>query len=146
MDEWDIQKECDLLLVLGTSLQVAPVSSIPRMVSADIPAILINREVVGFPNKFDVNLLGNCDDVCCALINKLKWEWMKPIRKNGNGKEDSKEQDTGNDVNVKGGTEIKPIDTESCEALGVEHRYVPPCYYLFPNGTLPDDVDIDTKL
>lgn len=137
----DTQKECDLLLVLGTSLQVAPVSSIPTMISSEIPVILINREKVGFPNEFDVNLLGNCDDVCCTLIDKLKWEWMRPIKNNRNAKEESKEEDIGDDMNVAQNTEIRPIDTEPCEAIGVEHRYVPPCYYVFPNGTLPDDVE-----
>ena len=35
----------DLLLVIGTSLRVAPVSDIVSKVDADVPAILINREV-----------------------------------------------------------------------------------------------------
>ena len=37
---------CDLLLVIGTSLQVAPVSGLPDMVDDLCPRVLINREAV----------------------------------------------------------------------------------------------------
>lgn len=37
----------DCLLVLGTSLQVYPVASIPRMVGPYVPRVLFNREAVG---------------------------------------------------------------------------------------------------
>ena len=56
---------CDLLVVLGTSLQVAPVASIPNWVKSDIPRLLINREKVGsFHGNFltDVFLEGVCDE------------------------------------------------------------------------------------
>ena len=51
-------KKCDLLVVIGTSLQVAPVSSIINMVSKDVPQILINREIVAQPHEFDVGVVG----------------------------------------------------------------------------------------
>ena len=38
---------CDLLIVLGTSLSVAPFASLSSMVSADVPRLLINMELVG---------------------------------------------------------------------------------------------------
>jgi NAD-dependent deacetylase sirtuin 2 len=38
---------CDLLIVLGTSLSVAPFASLPGLVSADTPRLLINMELVG---------------------------------------------------------------------------------------------------
>mmetsp|Transcript_17495 Transcript_17495/g.24909 ORF Transcript_17495/g.24909 Transcript_17495/m.24909 type:complete len:119 (+) Transcript_17495:42-398(+) len=41
---------CDLLLVLGTSLQVYPVASIPQ--SANCPVVLINRENVAGKNMW----------------------------------------------------------------------------------------------
>ena len=65
-----IQKECDLLLVLGTSLQVAPVSSIPKKVSSKVPAVLINREKVGYPNEFD----GVWSIYKYALYTNSEWE------------------------------------------------------------------------
>ncbi|CAM9524340.1 unnamed protein product, partial [Phaeothamnion confervicola] len=61
------RKKADLLLVIGTSLQVAPVSKILSFMPRGIPQILINRELVAPPsnvsNGFDVNLLGDCDVV-----------------------------------------------------------------------------------
>ena len=42
----DIPK-CDLLLVIGTSLQVYPFASIHKMVGAKVPRVLINRDRVG---------------------------------------------------------------------------------------------------
>lgn len=66
-------KHCDLVLVMGTSLKVAPVSRIVEMVEDKVPQILINREVVGQPHEFDVELLGNCDVVCAALAKQIGW-------------------------------------------------------------------------
>jgi hypothetical protein len=65
--------ECDLVLVLGTSLKVAPVSHIIEMVDPSVPQILINREVVAQPHQFDAELLGNCDNVVAALAGLLDW-------------------------------------------------------------------------
>ena len=66
-------KKCDLLVVIGTSLQVAPVSNIINMVEKDVPQVLINREIVAQPHEFDVELLGNCDDVVRVLAERLEW-------------------------------------------------------------------------
>ncbi len=68
----------DLVIIMGTSLQVQPVASIPSEVPANVPIILINREVVGWPNEFDVNLLGNCDDICETLLSLLGWDTLTP--------------------------------------------------------------------
>lgn len=40
-------RECDLLLVVGTSLKVGPVNMLPNMVGPYAPRLLINRELVG---------------------------------------------------------------------------------------------------
>eukprot|EP00953_Heterococcus_sp_UTEX-ZZ885_P024808 13532-Heterococcus_DN1.PRE.1 len=65
------RQKCDLVIVIGSSLQVAPVSQIPSWIPKHVPQVLINREVVGQPCKFDCELLGNCDDVCNTLCDKL---------------------------------------------------------------------------
>jgi len=67
------RNRCDLLIVIGSSLKVHPVASLLSLMPAPVPTVLINREVVGGPNKFDVELLGNCDDVILALCQKLNW-------------------------------------------------------------------------
>lgn len=51
---------CDLLIVMGSSMRVQPVSSIPSMLAREVPQILINREQVMSPHEFDVALLGPC--------------------------------------------------------------------------------------
>ncbi|KAH3674989.1 hypothetical protein WICPIJ_009375 [Wickerhamomyces pijperi] len=65
-------KKCDLLIAIGTSLQVAPVSKIVVQVPASVPQILINRDPI-LDCEFDVNLLGLCDDVAVLLSEKLGW-------------------------------------------------------------------------
>jgi NAD-dependent SIR2 family protein deacetylase len=66
----------DLVLVLGTSLQVAPVARIPQLFSDSVPRLLVNRELVGY--NFDVELLGNCDAVVAALRVALGWAPTAP--------------------------------------------------------------------
>ena len=68
----------DLVLVLGTSLLVAPVASIPDWVKSDCPRILINRELVGSfaygGKKTDVFLEGDCDERVRQLCQLVGWE------------------------------------------------------------------------
>jgi len=40
-------EKCDLLIVMGTSLQVEPFSHLHSIVNENCPRILINRELVG---------------------------------------------------------------------------------------------------
>lgn len=93
--------ECDLLIVVGTSMQVEPVCSLPQYLKPDVPCVLINREKVkekagkakeimdniksaftfgmvdytgifDFQNK-DTFLGGDLQDNCMELINRLGW-------------------------------------------------------------------------
>ena len=61
----------DLLIVVGTSLRVAPISMLPN-VMATIPSILINREPVTC--GFSVELLGDCSQVVNYLEDRLGWK------------------------------------------------------------------------
>ncbi|ESN98798.1 hypothetical protein HELRODRAFT_66888, partial [Helobdella robusta] len=54
------KEECDLLIVMGSSLKVRPVAIIPNVLPSHVPQILINRESLSHMN-FDVELLGDCD-------------------------------------------------------------------------------------
>ncbi|GMR47502.1 hypothetical protein PMAYCL1PPCAC_17697, partial [Pristionchus mayeri] len=56
------KNEADLVVVIGSSLKVRPVSLIPFAVSPDVPQILINREPIPHYTS-DIELLGNCDDI-----------------------------------------------------------------------------------
>ena len=79
-------KQADLLLILGTSLQVAPVSMIPDMVNRhSCKRVLFNRELVGnldirgLKNKRNPKLQqdifhkGDCDDTIRTLAEILVW-------------------------------------------------------------------------
>ena len=89
------RKKVDALIVIGTSLSVAPISKVIGYLPANIPRILINRTIVHPQNQastgeedhddeeepdfrddyvFDAYLLGNCDDVTRALVKKLRAE------------------------------------------------------------------------
>ena len=69
--------QCDLLIVMGTSLMVYPVASIPEQVTFKCPRLLINRELVGtFNEKNDRDIFhpGNCDDSVRELCSLAGWE------------------------------------------------------------------------
>lgn len=61
--------ECDLLIVIGSSLKVRPVALIPNAIPHNIPQILINREPLNHFN-FDVELLGDCDVIIRHLCER----------------------------------------------------------------------------
>lgn len=153
-------KTCDLLIVMGTSLNVMPVSIIPSKLN-HVPAILINREIPRqiIKDQFDVYLLGNCDDICQTIIQKLGWKCIAPKRKeNGGGdmgnsevdddavqsfleqKEDVGNDDDDNDYqqNAGGGIAVEMIDAQP-----TEYEFVAPNYHIFPNGVPPEEDQSD---
>jgi NAD-dependent SIR2 family protein deacetylase len=77
-------ESCDLLIILGTSLKVAPFNSLPSKVGVTTPRLLINREAVkgtgAWPLCFegpglyrDIFAPGDCDEVVEKLIRLLGW-------------------------------------------------------------------------
>ena len=68
-------KTADLLLIIGTSLNVAPVNLLPRMVKSDIPVVLINKERISSLKsvEFDLELIGDADVIVNEIIRQLKW-------------------------------------------------------------------------
>uniref|UniRef100_A0A182JX08 Deacetylase sirtuin-type domain-containing protein n=1 Tax=Anopheles christyi TaxID=43041 RepID=A0A182JX08_9DIPT len=85
--------ECDLLIIMGTSLTVQPFASLVEYVNDDCVRLLINRDKVGCSsfgflrsmmfgeglcfdlpgNRRDVAWTGNCDDGCFFLADQLGW-------------------------------------------------------------------------
>jgi NAD+-dependent protein deacetylase SIR2 len=61
------------VIVIGTSLKVAPVSEVVPYLPAHIPQIYISREPVKHVN-FDVDMLGDCDVVVAELCRRAGWE------------------------------------------------------------------------
>ncbi|KXT03970.1 hypothetical protein AC578_9286 [Pseudocercospora eumusae] len=74
-------KDTDLVIVIGTSLKVAPVSEMPNYVPHHVPHIYISMEPIRHV-EFDIQLLGKCDEVVAALCKKAGWtlkhDWIKP--------------------------------------------------------------------
>ncbi|KAJ1726463.1 NAD-dependent histone deacetylase sir2 [Coemansia biformis] len=69
--------EVDLLLVMGSSLKVAPVSDIMSHLPHNVPQIVINKTPILHFN-FDVQLLGNADDIVAYLARRCGWELKHP--------------------------------------------------------------------
>ena len=85
-------KRADLCLVLGTSLQVAPVSLLPEQVSERCKRVLLNRELVGDfelgddedenENVRDFFCQGDVDDSIAKLAQLLGWhDELKQLHK-----------------------------------------------------------------
>ncbi|KAJ1631225.1 DHS-like NAD/FAD-binding domain-containing protein, partial [Pavlovales sp. CCMP2436] len=74
---------CDLLVVIGSSMRVRPVAAIPVMIPPDVPQILINRELVLQPHKFDIELLGDCDAITMELARRLGLSSLEESNPNG---------------------------------------------------------------
>ena len=61
-------EQADLLIVIGSSLKVQPVASIPGRLPPSVPKILINMEPFTDHN-FDVVLLGDCQQTVTSLLS-----------------------------------------------------------------------------
>jgi NAD-dependent histone deacetylase SIR2 len=75
----------DLVIVMGSSLNVAPFSMLPERVSSGVPRLLINRELAGSigSRADDVLYLGDCDDgirhlaKACGWLSELEKKWAQ---------------------------------------------------------------------
>lgn len=70
------QPKVDLILVMGTSLKVAPVSELLTFMP-NVPRILINKTPVTH-TTLDVMLLGDSDEIVQYLCDKLEWSLPPP--------------------------------------------------------------------
>lgn len=68
----------DLVIVIGTSLKVAPVSEIVPYLPAHIPQMYISMQPVSHVN-FDIDLLGQCDVVITELCRRAGWALNHPM-------------------------------------------------------------------
>ncbi|KAJ1951210.1 NAD-dependent histone deacetylase sir2 [Linderina pennispora] len=71
------REKVDLLLVMGSSLKVAPVSDIMGHLPHTVPQIVINKTPILHFN-FDVQLLGDADDIVAYLAHACGWELRHP--------------------------------------------------------------------
>ncbi|KAL3316970.1 NAD-dependent protein deacetylase sirtuin-1 [Cichlidogyrus casuarinus] len=62
----------DLVIVMGSSLKVRPVSCIPSIIPQSVPQLLINREPLS-DHEFDLELYGDCDVIVTEFLHRLGW-------------------------------------------------------------------------
>ena len=74
----EVKRDCDLLIIMGSSLVVMPFCMLPLMVEEGVPRLIINNEL---PDMFkdskkptDVHMPGDCDDSVAKLLGMLKWD------------------------------------------------------------------------
>ncbi|EPZ33665.1 Sirtuin family, catalytic core small domain-containing protein [Rozella allomycis CSF55] len=65
--------QVDLVIVIGSSLKVQPVASILEYIPPNVPQVYINRETCRH-HEFDVELLGNCDEIIVNLCQMAGWD------------------------------------------------------------------------
>ncbi|KAG7343400.1 silent information regulator protein Sir2 [Nitzschia inconspicua] len=109
----DIPK-ADLLLVMGTSLQVAPVSLIPDMVSCN--RVLFNRDLVmRIRKRNDIFVAGDCDESVQTLCDLLGWgeALLEAHRKASLGKEKDQGENTANSETEAEVAVEETVETES---------------------------------
>ncbi|KAL8970695.1 MAG: hypothetical protein Q9197_003678 [Variospora fuerteventurae] len=63
----------DLVLVIGTSLKVSPVSEVSGFLPAETPQIYISREPCQHID-FDIDFLGECDSIITELCRRAGWD------------------------------------------------------------------------
>lgn len=79
--------QAELVIVIGTSLEVAPFSSLPDKCQEDVPRLLMNNELVGeaspcrpygfnfSPDNYrDVKFIGDCQQGVLQLAEKMGWK------------------------------------------------------------------------
>lgn len=134
IDDEDIDFDSDhvdLLIVIGTSLRVAPVSYIPQ-VMYKAPSILINREPVQC--TFSAELLGEGDQIILELKRKLGWN------DSNENNEDKKENE--NDTESDQFVFVEPNKYLIKDQDGTSPRFVETGRSLFMiNPTDPAEID-----
>jgi len=72
-DTWSLAerdvKECDLLIVIGTSLEVYPVNQFPKIAKGR--TVLINDEDLSFDHIFDLKIIGKAKEVLHELSRSI---------------------------------------------------------------------------
>ncbi|XP_061073069.1 NAD-dependent protein deacetylase sirtuin-2 isoform X2 [Conger conger] len=124
---------CDLLIIMGTSLQVQPFASLVSRVPKSTPRLLINMEKTGQSDALmgmlgfgggmdfdsakayrDVAYLSTCDEGCLALADLLGWkaELEELVKREHDliDSKDKKDKDKAKPANQSAGTEAGTSD------------------------------------
>ncbi|KAI9294586.1 SIR2-domain-containing protein [Neoconidiobolus thromboides FSU 785] len=84
VESHEVHMRCDLLIILGTSLSVAPFNNILLNIPDKTPILLINKEDsleyffgnhgMKNPGNKHYKYIGDCDEAIELLVKKLGWE------------------------------------------------------------------------
>lgn len=135
--------DCDLLIIMGTSLEVQPFAALPDRVNDSCVRLLINREIVGNkgiwgilaglgiggsmefgqPNsRRDVAWLGDCDDGAMAMARALGLEEeLRHLIEVGHAEIDVEMTEVVNN-NCETATAIDNVETGTETPMAVEER------------------------
>ncbi|XP_001651467.2 NAD-dependent protein deacetylase Sirt2 [Aedes aegypti] len=158
--------ECDLLIIMGTSLTVQPFASLVEYVNDDCVRLLINRDKVGgggfgflrsmmfgeglcfdLPgNRRDVAWTGDCDDGCFFLADKLGMgDELREMIKREHAKLDAAQHKhfpvaEPNTTEAASATASQNHDSEDVMIHDVQHAVDEPATNIAP---VPDLVPVD---
>ena len=107
----------DCLIVLGTSLSVAPMSRVVSFLPPNVPRILINKNEIKLDTAFTESLLGDCDDVVEFLMDRLNW--------NNSNDNDEDDNDNNNNNIIINPTEVRSDCHVFCKEGGATASTVP---------------------
>ncbi|KAK4055852.1 NAD-dependent histone deacetylase sir2 [Microbotryomycetes sp. JL221] len=118
------REQVDLLIVIGTSLRVAPVSQLVSHVPHSVPQILINRDPVSHHN-FDVVLLGDGDTIVKHLTHKLGTaEWSLPVPRQLADKPDVVAHELSDETTIQEPKRVSDSHVWLFNGANREHRWV----------------------
>lgn len=125
-------EQVDLLIVMGSSLKVSPVSEIMSQIPHSVPQVLINRTPITHMT-FDIQLLGDSDVIVPELCRMLNWDLRHPKLPGGSALSDESMR-----LSREGNGDVVEIIDES-QAKHTENKiwtYVRDGLYTFPGAVL----------
>ncbi|KAJ2632599.1 NAD-dependent histone deacetylase sir2 [Coemansia sp. RSA 1290] len=131
------REQVDLLLVMGSSLKVAPVSDIMSHLPHTVPQIVINKTPI-LHFKFDVQLLGDADDIVAYLAKRCGWELQHERIPGGSTASAEFELSEPNFLNYQPepvAVEIHNPNSEGSEPIQ-KMLEVPASWHLFPSAVV----------
>lgn len=127
-------EQVDLLIVMGSSLKVSPVSEIMSQIPHSVPQILINRTPITHMT-FDIQLLGNCDEIVPELCRMLNWDLKHPKLPGGSAlSEESLKLSREGPGDV-----LEIVDQETKQVKHTEHKiwkFMRDGLYTFPGAVV----------
>lgn len=130
------RSQVDLLIVMGTSLKVAPVSELVGHIPHRTPVILINKTPV-LHMAMDVQLLGDADAIVKYICNRLRWSLPSPEpNRSVVGGQSKADEATATPAGSTSRSSVDPDDAPEPRRVGESH------FWLFPGAQAESLVSI----